>query len=107
LSDWAVHLDVPLSVVQVESVEVRTGNTQTAMLNPHFMVPLAIRPIANLQPEYRGYASLYREALNNKSGAPYNNNYCFVFRLSDHQLKEVTEYFDTELVTAALGHGEA
>jgi len=36
-------------------------------------------------------------------GVPYNNNYCFVFRLSDHQLKEVTEYFDTELVTAALG----
>jgi len=42
-----------------------------------------------------------------KSGASYNNNYCFVFRLSDNQLKEVTEYFDTELVTAALGHGEA
>jgi len=36
------------------------------------------------------------------SGVPYNNNYCFVFRLSDNQLKEVTEYCDTELVTAAL-----
>jgi ketosteroid isomerase-like protein len=42
-----------------------------------------------------------------KSGVPYNNNYCFVFRLSDGQLKEVTEYFDTELVTATLGHEEA
>jgi uncharacterized protein len=42
-----------------------------------------------------------------KSGVPYNNNYCFVFRLSDNQLKEVTEYFDTELVTAALGRAEA
>ncbi len=42
-----------------------------------------------------------------KSGVPYNNNYCFVFRLSDNQLKEVTEYFDTELVTAALGQAEA
>jgi len=41
-----------------------------------------------------------------KSGVPYNNNYCFVFRLWDNQLKEVTEYFDTELVTAALGHAE-
>jgi ketosteroid isomerase-like protein len=40
------------------------------------------------------------------SGAPYNNNYCFVFRLFDNQLKEVTEYCDTELVTAALGHAE-
>lgn len=38
-----------------------------------------------------------------KSGVPYNNNYCFVFRLGDNQLKEVTEYFDTELVTTALG----
>jgi uncharacterized protein len=50
------------------------------------------------------------EALGNnttKSGAPYNNNYCFVFRLSDNQLKEVTEYLDTELVTSALGSAEA
>ena len=43
LSNWAVHLDIPLSVVQVESVEVRTGNTQTGILTPHFVVPLAIR----------------------------------------------------------------
>ena len=42
-----------------------------------------------------------------KSGAPYNNNYCFVFRLADNQLKEVTEYFDTELVTVALDREEA
>ena len=41
-----------------------------------------------------------------KRGVPYNNHYCFVFRLSDNQLKEVTEYFDTELVTAALGYAE-
>ena len=38
-----------------------------------------------------------------KSGAPYNNSYCFVFRLSGGRLAEVTEYMDTELVTAALG----
>jgi len=38
-----------------------------------------------------------------KSGVPYNNTYCFVFRLSNNQLKEVTEYLDTELVTSALG----
>src|ERR1700739_251910 len=41
-----------------------------------------------------------------KSGVPYNNNYCFVFRLAGNRLKEVTEYFDTELVTAALGQAE-
>ena len=38
-----------------------------------------------------------------KSGAAYNNSYCFVFRLSGGRLAEVTEYMDTELVTAALG----
>jgi ketosteroid isomerase-like protein len=38
-----------------------------------------------------------------RSGVPYNNSYCFVFRLSDNQLNEVTEYCDAELVTAALG----
>ena len=42
-----------------------------------------------------------------KRGVPYNNNYCFVFRLSSNRLKEVTEYFDTELLTATLGQPEA
>lgn len=37
-----------------------------------------------------------------KSGKPYNNRYCFVFRLSEGKLREVTEYMDTELVTACL-----
>lgn len=37
------------------------------------------------------------------SGKPYNNNYCFVFRLDGGKLKEVIEYMDTLLVTAALG----
>jgi ketosteroid isomerase-like protein len=36
------------------------------------------------------------------AGNPYNNRYCFVFRLSAGKLKEVTEYLDTELVTATL-----
>src|SRR5215470_7906534 len=38
-----------------------------------------------------------------KKGLPYNNRYCFVFRLADGKLKELTEYLDTELVTLALG----
>lgn len=37
-----------------------------------------------------------------KSGKPYNNTYCYVCRLADGKLKELTEYLDTELVTAAL-----
>ena len=37
------------------------------------------------------------------SGKPYNNTYCYVCRLENGQLRELTEYFDTELVTTALG----
>jgi uncharacterized protein len=38
-----------------------------------------------------------------KSGVPYNNSYCYVCRMENGQLKELTEYLDTELVTRALG----
>jgi ketosteroid isomerase-like protein len=37
-----------------------------------------------------------------KTGKPYCNRYCFVFRVCDGKLKELTEYLDTELVTAAF-----
>ena len=38
-----------------------------------------------------------------REGVPYNNHYCFVFELADGRLKTVTEYFDSEMVTAVLG----
>jgi ketosteroid isomerase-like protein len=38
-----------------------------------------------------------------KVGTPYNNEYCFVFRLADGKIKEVKEYADTALVDAVLG----
>jgi uncharacterized protein len=44
-----------------------------------------------------------RGANTTKAGVPYNNTYCFIFRLAGGKLAEVTEYMDTELVTAALG----
>jgi uncharacterized protein len=37
-----------------------------------------------------------------KSGKPYNNTYCLVIRMRDDKMVDLTEYFDTELVTAAL-----
>lgn len=40
-----------------------------------------------------------------RTGKPYNNRYCFVFRLSEGKLLEVTEYLDTELLVTALGDG--
>lgn len=44
-----------------------------------------------------------RGRVNTKAGVPYNNTYCYVCRLEQGRLKELTEYMDTELVTAALG----
>jgi ketosteroid isomerase-like protein len=37
-----------------------------------------------------------------KSGKPYDNTYCFVFRMAGGKLKEVTEYMDTALLVSAL-----
>jgi ketosteroid isomerase-like protein len=41
-----------------------------------------------------------------KAGRAYNNTYCWVLRLNEAgKIQEVTEYLDTELVTAAFGAG--
>jgi uncharacterized protein len=44
-----------------------------------------------------------RGRVTTKSGAPYNNTYCWICRVAEGKLQELTEYLDTELVTAALG----
>lgn len=38
-----------------------------------------------------------------KAGKPYNNIYCMVFRIANGKVQELTEYSDTELITAAFG----
>jgi uncharacterized protein len=38
-----------------------------------------------------------------KTGKPYNNTHCIVFRIADGKISEITEYCDTELITAAFG----
>lgn len=35
-------------------------------------------------------------------GAPYNNTYCIVARIVDGEIREMTDYIDTELINAAL-----
>ena len=37
-----------------------------------------------------------------KSGKPYNNRYCFIYRIEDGKIKEITEYMDTELVATTV-----
>jgi uncharacterized protein len=36
-------------------------------------------------------------------GKDYNNTYCHIFKIRDGRIVEVTEYFDTELVTSVFG----
>ena len=79
-----MHLDSPLYVIQTESFELRTENTQTSILTPHSEVPLAIAPTANLLPEFRGYASLYREALNSNSSV---YQFLCLFKMVEAMLK--------------------
>ncbi len=38
-----------------------------------------------------------------KTGKPYNNIYCLVFKVIDGKIKEINEYLDTEMVTSAFG----
>ena len=38
-----------------------------------------------------------------KDGRPYNDAYCFVIELAGGKLQAITEYMDTELVSAVLG----
>ena len=40
-----------------------------------------------------------------RGGAAYGNSYCFVFRLAEGRLAEVTEYMDTALAERVLGEG--
>jgi uncharacterized protein len=43
-----------------------------------------------------------RGRVTTKSGSPYNNTYCWVCRVADGKLRELTEYLDTELMATAL-----
>lgn len=43
-----------------------------------------------------------RGCVTTKAGKPYNTNYCFIYRVADGKIREITEYLDTELVSAVL-----
>lgn len=40
-----------------------------------------------------------------RTGKPYNNTYCEIFRLANGKIKEVTVYLDTALIDAVFGAG--
>ncbi len=67
LSNWSVHLDIPLHIHQVDSTHVASGNSRMSMKMPIWEVPFSVAPATTLMPEFRGYASLYREAMDSNS----------------------------------------
>jgi SEC-C motif len=67
LSNWSIHLDVPLSIYQVDIKEVRTGTLRMTFMPPFLETPFAVVPQAQMPADFRGYASLYREALSSNS----------------------------------------
>lgn len=43
-----------------------------------------------------------RGEVRTKPGKPYNQTYCYVLQLTDGQVRELTEYLDTDLVNQVL-----
>jgi hypothetical protein len=68
ISNWSVHLDIPLHVDVIETTEIRTGSTGIRVVAPFFEAPFAVQgnPPQH-DSEFAHYASLYREALNSNS----------------------------------------
>ncbi len=75
LSNWSLQLDVPVSIYQVDLTEVASGAKRMTFNPPFQTSPLLTRPDIALKPEFRGYASLYREALN--SNGPVYQFLCY------------------------------
>ncbi len=67
LSNWSAHLDIPLEIAERETKEVVTGNTQMSFVPPFIEAPFAATPTDQPSNEFRGYISLYREALSSSS----------------------------------------
>lgn len=67
LSYYSTCLDIPLLVYQVDVTDVRTGSVRVSLANPYPEAPFFIVPAVQISKEWRGYASIYREALNSNS----------------------------------------
>ncbi|MCU1303343.1 MAG: hypothetical protein JWQ87_3627 [Candidatus Sulfotelmatobacter sp.] len=80
LSNWSVHLDIPIYVAQIEIAELRTGARSGRLFTPPAESSFAVKGELTFKPgsEFAHYASLYREALNSNS-APYR--YLCLFKI--------------------------
>lgn len=69
LSHWSAQLDIPLYVSQTDIIEKRCGARRITFRSMYRDTPLIGVSESALCPEFRGYASVYREALNSSSSA--------------------------------------
>jgi len=67
LSSWSTQLDIPIDVTRIHITELSTESVQVGFITPYPTIPFVLKPEEGLDVEFRGYASLYREALNSSS----------------------------------------
>ena len=67
LSEFSLQLDIPLEISQIETKDLSTESCHLTITVPYFDVPLIVAPQSRTGPDFRGIASLYREALNSNS----------------------------------------
>jgi hypothetical protein len=80
ISNWALQLDIPMMVYQVDLHEVASGARRITFTPPFYTVPLVLPAGVGLTGEFRGYSSVYREALN--SNSPVYQLLCF-FKIAE------------------------
>lgn len=67
LSEYSLQLDIPLEIAQIETKDLSTESCHVTITVPFFDVPMIVAPLSRTEPDFRGVASLYREALNSNS----------------------------------------
>ena len=67
LSEFSLQLDIPLEIAQIETKDLFTENCHVTITVPFPNVPMVVASLSTTQPDFRGVASLYREALNANS----------------------------------------
>lgn len=99
LSNLSLYFDVPLSIYQVDVMQLRTESVSITFPTPFPDVPLIAGPKEALEKEYRHYASLYREAL-------VTNSSCYEF-LCYYRIVEGIEKRRAQRIEKAKQKGEA
>jgi hypothetical protein len=67
LSEFSLQLDIPLEIAQIETKDLFTENCHVTFTVPFPNVPMVVAPLSKTRSDFRGVASLYREALNANS----------------------------------------